>query len=199
MNEVWKTVIMDGVEHPRYQVSNLGRVKCLNWHKSGKTKILPQFDNGYGYLTVMIDGETKYVHRIVAEAFHDNTNKYNCVDHIDGNRKNNSYLNLRFCNHKINNNNPITKKRYSEKAKWLGKFGAEHNRSIPIVQLSLDGLLINKWSCAAEAERELHINARRISECCRQKRKSAGGFRWMYYDDWLKVCKKRIEDIKPLF
>lgn len=52
-----------------------------------------------------------FIHRLIAELFVDNSNpdKYNIVDHIDGNKLNNSPTNLRWTDIKGNINNPNTK------------------------------------------------------------------------------------------
>lgn len=192
--EIWKTVVIDGVEHPRYQVSNLGRVKCLNWNNTGKPRLCKLNKNSAGYLNVGIDRVKYLVHRLVAEAFIPNPNNKPEVDHVDTNRQNNCIFNMRFCTRKENCNNPLSLKHYS------GRFGSEHNRSIPIIQLTLDGKFIKKWSCAAEVERELGINSSSITACCRGKRNKAGGYRWMYYSDYTKSFKKRsLSEIKSLF
>lgn len=39
----------------------------------------------------------KYVHKMVADAFLENPNNYNVVDHISGDKNDNSVNNLRFC------------------------------------------------------------------------------------------------------
>jgi hypothetical protein len=205
MNEVWKTVIMDGVEYPRYQVSNFGRVKTSNWNQTKKEKICSLSPTSEGYLRVRIGYKGKSVHRLVAEAFLPNPQNKPFIDHIDCNRQNNivevdengipvensSITNLRWCTQKENVNNPNTLKRMSENAgkSCLGKFGADHPNAIPIVQLTLDGQFLKKWSCATEAARELGISRGNLVMCLLGKRNKAGGYRWMYYDDWLKVCK----------
>ena len=207
MREYWRTVIIDGVENPRYKVSNLGKVKCLDWNRTGKERICKLSDNGNGYLTVKIDGVTKYTHRLVATAFlpHPDPDK-NCIDHANTNKADNVVIlaadgqtvidsNLRWVTYSENNRNPITRKHMSENAAMLGKFGAEHHNSISIIQLSKDGQFIRKWSAAREVERELGINHRHIGQCCRGKLKSAGGFKWVYASDY----QKHISDIKPLF
>lgn len=34
-----------------------------------------------------------------------------------------------------------------------------------------------------DVQRQLEINASHISECCKGKRKSAGGYIWKYYEE----------------
>ena len=68
--ETWKDITgYEGV----YQVSNLGRVKRLNWNNSGQDKIIgPRTDrNGYLYVRLKMNYRIKFaqVHRLVAQAF----------------------------------------------------------------------------------------------------------------------------------
>ena len=70
MNEEWKDI--KGYEG-KYQVSNLGRIKSLNYNHTKKEKILdikPRKD-GYMYVGLFKNGKRKSfkVHRLVAEAF----------------------------------------------------------------------------------------------------------------------------------
>ena len=210
--EFWRTVVINGVEHHRYMVSNFGKVKCLNWKKTGKEKILTFFNRGNGYLCVNIDSKLISIHRIVAEAFIPNNQNKPYIDHIntiktdnvvilDNDGKTILYTNLLWCTPHENNMNKLSLKNMSRNAgkSCLGKLGAEHHRSISIVQLTLDGKFIKKWGGANEAARELKIHHGDITKCCQGKRKSAGGFKWMYYEDWRKVIKRSISEIKPLF
>ena len=182
--------------HPRYLVSTMGRVKCLSWGKTGKERLCGLRDNGNGYLQVRIDDKFKYVHRLVAEAFIPNPENKPEVEHKDTRRDNNIVGNLKWTTHRSNSRNPLTRKHMSENAAMLGKFGAEHIRSIPIVQLTLDGQFIKKWCAAMEVQRELGIKVQNISHCCRGKCNSAGGFKWVYASDY---HRKSIDEIKPLF
>lgn len=95
--EEWKKI----EEFPRYQISNLGRVKSL----IGKDKILKPFKCSQGgYLSVRlcrttgIKGKysTKYfvVHRLVAKHFCENYGEEIEVHHINSNREDNRAENL---------------------------------------------------------------------------------------------------------
>lgn len=99
--EIWK-------EYPeqlfdlKILISNLGRVKCNS--KIRKPSITK---NGYSTITFKRLGEikTKYLHRIIAETFIENgkpdLNKV--VNHIDGNKDNNSLSNLEWTTSSENN------------------------------------------------------------------------------------------------
>ena len=96
---IWKPVV--GYEG-RYEVSNEGRVRSLDIYvncRGGKTRlskgrIKPINTNNRGYCTVNLckDGSTErfLVHRLVAEAFIPNPENKPEVNHIDGNKSNNS-------------------------------------------------------------------------------------------------------------
>jgi hypothetical protein len=85
----------------RYVVSDSGTVKSLSFNKTGVEKEMTLQIDRYGYYRVGLCGvgKQKYtlVHRLVAEAFISNPNFLPCVNHIDGNKLNNSVLNLEWC------------------------------------------------------------------------------------------------------
>ena len=98
MQEEWKLI----EEYPNYMISNLGRLKSLSFHRTGKEQILKQNINGRGYNYKNISYKGKYknlfIHREVAKAFIPNNNRENTdVNHKDGNKQNNRVDNLEWC------------------------------------------------------------------------------------------------------
>lgn len=110
--EIWKPV--ENFEGS-FSVSNLGRVlshKRLvpptgphQKTKTVRTRVLKNLLGNKGYYRVQISGRKYLVHRLVAQAFVHNPEKekYNVVNHLDGNKINNLPSNLEWVSHKLNN------------------------------------------------------------------------------------------------
>lgn len=112
MQEEWRAVISyEGL----YEVSNLGRVKSLKRIREGiikgtfhkvkeKIRKCGHQPNGYCFINLSKKGykiKYFYIHRLVAQHFIDSFNELE-VNHIDGNKGNNSASNLEFITHKEN-------------------------------------------------------------------------------------------------
>ena len=188
MEEIWKDI--PGYE-TLYQVSNLGNVRSLDHiRKNGKKenqiciskgKILKQAkqkESGYMFAVLSKNGKTKgfRVHRLVAETFLENPNNYKCVNHKDENKENNNVNNLEWCSYLYNNNYGTKKDRL--KIIQQKRVGRKVN------QYDLNGTLIKKWNCIMDIERYLKKERSNavISACCRNKTKTAYGYRWEYAD-----------------
>lgn len=105
--KLWKETHSQQYGYRVYEVSSYGRVKV-----NGELyDVCISKSDGYKYLA------RKQLHRIVAELFIPNPENKPYVDHIDGNRLNNRVDNLRWVTSKENNNNPVTKERFSKARK----------------------------------------------------------------------------------
>jgi hypothetical protein len=84
----------------RYSVTSHGRVFSHQYRHSDRTVELSQTTHPEGYKRVKFPlgypGSHIKVHRLVAMAFHSNPNDLPQVNHIDGNKGNNHYLNLEW-------------------------------------------------------------------------------------------------------
>lgn len=120
MEEIWKDI--DGFEG-LYQVSNLGRVKCVEHKCRGRHGLRTVKEHimcsvkgskSYEYVTLSKGdrGRTFTVHRLVAIAFIPNPDNLPCVNHKDENKQNNIVSNLEWCTSLYNNTyNDVHKKR----------------------------------------------------------------------------------------
>lgn len=71
--------------------------------------------------------------------------------------------------------------------------GEFSSNKIPVVQLTLDGIFIKEWDSMTKAETELNITD--ISSNCTGKKKSSGGFLWIYKEDYKNGIRKVYENI----
>ena len=160
--EIWRDI--KGFEG-KYMVSNLGRVKSLNYNNTGKEKILEGYDCGEGYLYVNLfkEGKRKQyrINRLVAMAFIPNPNNLPEVNHKDKIRTNNNIENLEWCTKQYN---------------------VEYSLAKAVIGINKVSGLILEFPSAMEASRQTNINRGNIWGCCIGKRKSAGGYYWFYAD-----------------
>lgn len=215
MEEVWKTI----TNYPNYQVSSLGRVKSIkrqiidSWGRTHNIpeKIIFQRLRKDGYYDCKLCKNGKYkqflVHRLVAQEFVTNPNplEYDCVDHIDTNRQNSCVDNLRWVNHKLNQNNPLTvqhmkerplpneeiKRKMSlstigEKNHFYGKHHTEQTKQMiadknSVAIICVETQIIYKNSVLAS--KAIGVRNTAINNCLKGRSKTCGGYHWKYIDD----------------
>nr|DAH80889.1 MAG TPA: homing endonuclease [Caudoviricetes sp.] len=167
--EVWRPI--KGFEG-RYEVSNLGKVRSLNYKRTGKIKEMSLVPDGREYLQVALskDGSpVKYrVNRLVAIAFIPNPNELPQVNHIDEDKTNNHVTNLEWCSAKYNTNHGTRTARCSDAL----------SQAVEAFDLE-SGSVIHRFKSTREAGRA-GFSSGNISSCCNQVRKSHKGLGWSY-------------------
>lgn len=150
-NEIWD--IID--EFPNYSVSNFGGIKS---NISGKRiRATPHYKNGY--LSVLI--RNKYskkrlaIHRLVAKSFVDNEDcSFNEVNHKDGDKTNNHFTNLEWCNRSINNLHAFVTGLRSGVNK--GNYSKRYYNSKSVISIQDTAILV--FSSVKECSRYLNVN-----------------------------------------
>lgn len=181
MIEEWRDIV--GYEG-RYKVSNMGKVISLNYSHTGKQKELKQsvLSSGYYAVNLRNGGKVKLctVHRLVANAFLPNPNKYKEVNHINENTKDNRVENLEWCEqsdnmkHAYKNGLQIPSENQRKAIINTNKL-----KQKKVCQIK-DGEIINTFSGISEASRQTKISISCISRCCNLKRKSTNGYEWRF-------------------
>ena len=100
-----------------YFIQSNGQVISLYGKKA---RILKPQKNGSKYLYVKICGKNKKIHRLVAQAFIQNTENKPIIHHIDSNKYNNEMSNLTWATAK-ENSQEFQKYKRSQKEKENGK------------------------------------------------------------------------------
>ncbi len=111
-NEAWKEISFEtALAHPKYEVSNRGRIKSFANDKNSGKIIKGSDVNGYRSIMVRFKGglvQSYYVHRLVAQYFlsKDHSDQYYVI-HLDYDKKNNDCYNLKWVTEKelIDHNN----------------------------------------------------------------------------------------------
>ena len=190
--EIWKTAIYDGeIYEGLYKVSNIGRILSLNYHRTGKAKLMTPVERKDGYSIVLLrknkEKKTCLVHRLVAETFLPNPEGKPCINHkIQG--KKGKKINMVFFNedgtvdekkstiewatYKENNN-------YATRNEKISKANTNGKKSKKILQFTLDGEFIREYPSIMECERNGFIRSS-VCLCCQGKQQTHKGFRFMY-------------------
>nr|DAM43865.1 MAG TPA: homing endonuclease [Caudoviricetes sp.] len=155
---VWKPVC--GYED-RYEVSNYGDVRSIS--KGGLILSPARDDHGYFRVCLYFKGAAQYkrVHRLVAEAFLPNASRLPEVNHINGNKTDNKVENLEWISTR-------------ENIIHAYKSGLKVQTGETPCMRS-DGIVYESY---LDAQNKTGISAGNISQACRGKRKTAGGYGW---------------------
>lgn len=185
MQEIWKDITeYEGI----YQISNLGRVK-----NTVTKEIKKQTDNGKGYKIVNLwkqnKGKMFYIHRLVAEAFIENTLNKPEVHHIDSDRSNNTVENLAWVTTKENNNLGKRIERMTKNKRWI------ETRATSMAKARDKAIVVNSYrtkftrgdvslefSSLAEGARQLGLDKGCCTRVANGKQKHTHGYKVEYVE-----------------
>tara|TARA_B110000008_G_C16764959_1_gene482190 strand:- start:35 stop:778 length:744 start_codon:yes stop_codon:yes gene_type:complete len=193
--ERWKTI----PQYPEYEISDHGRVKYPIRRKRETRYKITSGGEVNEYRTFSFMGPDKTLHSkalqlLVAAAFVENDDVVNktCVAHIDNNKHNNHYKNLKWC----------TRSQNTQDAHDSGVIRIKR----PIFKLSVNNIIEKKYESIADAARDNpDIPKTSINRVLRDGGSSKGTY-WCYAEDydplkttWLKKDSrvKQIQQVDP--
>lgn len=178
MNEIWRDV--KGYEG-LYAVSDIGRVKSLNYRCTGREWFLSQGIAKIGYPVVVLCKDKiqkmHYVHRLVAEAFLNNPLNKPEVNHIDGNKENNTVGNLEWVTYSENQRHACKTGLADIESGW--KASVEKSR-LAVAKVDQNGNIIKRYPSTAQAAKDNHISHTTILNCARGLKPCLGENRWVF-------------------
>ena len=192
--EQWRTAVYDGeIYEGLYKVSNLGRVKNINYRNTGRERMMnPENVKGYLRVGLIKNGKRNrcLVHRLVAFTFLENPENKPHINHkVEG--KEGKSMNFVF----FNEDGTIDKERTT--IEWVtpkenNDYGTHNERisksmtngklSKKVLQFTLDDEFVREWESTRECGRN-GFDQGAVARCCRGEQKTHKGFRWEYEED----------------
>lgn len=165
--EIWISTPNDNSD---CEVSNMGRV-----YSKKHDRLMNIYTCNHGYAKTTANGREEYLHRLIAKAFIPNLENKPHINHINGIKNDNRIENLEWCTPSENTNHAInTLKRnfgFSNK-------GVASKRRKPVLQLDINGVVVNKFNSILEASIKTGIDNIRCS--ISGKYRHAGGYKWKF-------------------
>ena len=158
----------------KYEVSSRGRVRSV---RTGKVLAQCLWNSGYMGVSLWANnkGVNRSVHRLMAESFL-NLEPELQVNHIDGNKLNNSLENLEVVTPSENSRHRYHVLGFQNLAPMVG---AENPNACAVERLALDGTPLKRYPSQSDAVRE-GFRASCITECCNGTQKTHKGYRWRH-------------------
>ena len=132
--------------------------------------------------------KTLKIHRLVAKHFIPNPNNLEQVNHIDGDKTNNTVSNLEWCTNEYNMKHSYDiglrdKEHLRENMSIIGKSlkgkKGHHIRKVAQVNKN-NNEVIKIWDSITEASKGINISVATIQNVCAKRKKTAGGYIWEY-------------------
>ena len=187
--EEWRPI----KDYPRYEVSNMGRVKMIRheYCSANRTysvfypeRLLKPLKTKKGYLVVYLYNyrgpKMKRIHRLVAEAFIPNPDNLPCVNHKTEDKTINTPDALEWCDDKYNSNYGTRNERLSKSLKGT-VFTEERKRNITkAIRKSCGKPVIadgTEFECMIDAAKYYDVDFRTMSDWLIGKRKMPEKYR----------------------
>ena len=165
--EQWKKV--KGIDN--YSISNFGRLRN---DKIGIEKSTRLTKTGYVIATLKQDGVkyTRYIHRLVADAFVENPENLSVVNHIDENKQNNRFDNLEWCTIEYNN-------KYGTRIEKMTNTKTERYGTRVAMTDIATGELIRIFPSLTKAAEYSGVTKQAIKYAVSNPNHTSGGYRWV--------------------
>lgn len=190
--ELWKDI--NGYEG-YYQISSQGNVRSVDRfdgvHDRKGTVIKPNLkQNGYLQVGLRKHNTRKWfgVHRLVAIHFIENPNNKPQVNHIDGNKQNNTIENLEWVTEKENQTHAAKRGLRDNMPKGerhtnYGKYGENSRSAKPVIRRDPKTGETKLYKAKILAKDE-GFDVTSISKCCHGKLKTHKGYEWYFAKDF---------------
>lgn len=163
-------------EFPNYSVSDDGRVRN---DQREKQKSLKKTPSGYLAVDLYRNGKrtTAKVHRLVGEAYIPNPMGLPQINHMDGNKFNNSSENLEWVSAKDNMAHAVRTGLWHPSYGMLGKRNPNAGRAGIQVRIVETG---NVYQSITECARAINGNDRHICDCLSGRQRTHRGYHFEY-------------------
>lgn len=174
-----------------YEVGDMGEVRSLNRLDSRGSRrpgklIKPYRDGNKGYLAVSLvkNGvSTRFkLHRLVATVWHGHPQTGQEVNHLNGDKSDNSPANLAWCTGAENIRHAYRALGKRSSGGHLGKKGAAYHCSRAVIATHIATGVEMEYGSAAEAARALEIPAGSIPRCCNGRYRHSHGHTFRYVE-----------------
>lgn len=174
MEDRWSKI--DGFAN--YSVSDSGQIRN-DKRQSLKNPVMDK--DGYLKVDLYNHGKrsTQRIHRLVGEAFVDNPDNKQQVNHKDGNKRNNSISNLEWATPKENMEHAVANGLFVASRGMLGKKNPNAGRPGKPIRIIETGEV---FSSITECEKAISGNNRHICDCLSGRQNSHRGYHFEYVD-----------------